>query len=78
MIKKKLIALGVSAVAVTAVVGAGFAGWTFTTEAKYEHNLGVNVTAAYSFGTVAVDTNQPDTVVLDQSGGKACKGQYDS
>lgn len=68
MIKKKLLALGVSAVAVTAVAGAGFAGWTFTSEVKQEHNLGVNITAAYSFGTVAVDTGAPDTVVLDQSG----------
>lgn len=68
MVKKKLIALGISAVAVTAVVGAGFAGWTFTAEAKQEHNLGVNVTAAYSFGTVAIATGAPDTVVLDQSG----------
>lgn len=68
MVKKKLVALGISAVAVTAVVGAGFAGWTFTSEANKEHNLGVNVTAAYSFGTVVIDTNAPDTVVLDQSG----------
>ncbi len=68
MVKKKLLALGISAVAVSAVVGAGFAGWTFTSEAKQEHNLGINVTAAYSFGTVAVDTDAPDTVVLDQSG----------
>lgn len=68
MVKKKLLALGVSAVAVTAVVGAGFAGWTFTTEAKAEKNLGINVTAAYSFGTVAFADDAPDTVVLDQSG----------
>lgn len=68
MVKKKLLALGISAVAVTAVVGAGFAGWTFTSEAKAEKNFGVNVTAAYSFGTVAIDPSAPDTVVLDQSG----------
>lgn len=68
MVKKKLLALGVSAVAVTAVVGAGFAGWTFTYEAKEAKNLGINVTAAYSFGTVAFADDAPDTVVLDQSG----------
>lgn len=68
MVKKRLIALGVSVAAITAVAGAGFAGWTFTSEAKQEANLGVNITAAYSFGTVAIDTDAPDTVVLDQSG----------
>lgn len=68
MVKKRLIALGVSVAAITAVAGAGFAGWTFTSEAKQEAKLGVNITAAYSFGTVAIDTDAPDTVVLDQSG----------
>lgn len=68
MVKKKLVALGVSVAAVTAVVGAGFAGWTFTSEAKQEQKLGINITAAYSFGSIAIDTNAPDTVVLDQSG----------
>lgn len=68
MVKKRLIALGVSVAAITAVAGAGFAGWTFTSEAKKEAKLGVNITAAYSFGTVAIDTDAPDTVVLDQSG----------
>ena len=68
MVKKRLIALGVSVAAITAVAGAGFAGWTFTSHVEAEHNLGVNITAAYSFGTVAIDTNAPDTVVLDQSG----------
>lgn len=66
MIKKKILALGISAAAVTAVVGAGVAGWTFTSEAKGAQNLGVNITAAYSFGTVAIATDAPDTVVLDQ------------
>lgn len=68
MIRKKLLALGISAVAVTAVAGAGFAGWTFTKTAKDDTNLGIHITAAYSFGTVAIDANAPDTVVLDQSG----------
>lgn len=66
MIKKKFLALGVSAVAVTAVAGAGFAGWVFGDNATASKNLGINITAAYSFGTVAVDTDAPDTVVLDQ------------
>lgn len=67
MIKKKLLALGISAAAVTAVVGAGVAGWTFTSEAKGAQNLGVNITAAYSFGTLTLN-KEADTVVLDQSG----------
>ena len=65
MVKKKLVALGVSVAAVTAVVGAGFAGWTFTSEAKGAQNLGVNITAAYSFGTLTLN-KEADTVVLDQ------------
>ena len=67
MIKKKLLALGISAAAVTAVVGAGVAGWTFTSEAKGAQNLGVNITAAYSFGTLTLN-KEADTVVLDQGG----------
>ena len=74
MIRKKLLALGVSAVAVTAVVGAGFAGWIFESEAKKEQKLGVNITAAYSFGSVSVADTEPDTVVLDQSGITLLKG----
>lgn len=68
MVKKKLVALGVSVAAVTAVVGAGFSAWTFGEEAKKEQGFGVHVTAAYQFGEVTFDTvNNPDTVVLDQS-----------
>lgn len=68
MIRKKLLALGISAVAVTAVAGAGFAGWSFSKTANVDKNLGVNITAAYSFGTVAFATDAPDTVVLDEAG----------
>lgn len=69
MIKKKLLALGISAAAVTAVVGAGVAGWTFVKDAEFDQNLGINITAAESTtGTIAVANAQPDTVVLDQSG----------
>lgn len=68
MIRKKLLALGISAVAVTAVAGAGFAGWTFETTKTERTDLGVKVTAAYSFGTLTIDTGAPDTVVLDEAG----------
>ncbi len=68
MIKKKLIALGVSAVAVTAVVGAGFAAWTFESNATADKNLGLTIASATSFGKVEFDANAPTTVVLDQTG----------
>lgn len=67
MVKKKLLALGVSVAAVTAVAGAGFAAWAFGEEAKANTGLGVTVTAAYQFGEVTVG-DTVDTVVLDQSG----------
>ncbi len=68
MIKKKLLALGLSATAVTAVVGAGFSSWYFGDSVKStETNLGITVTAAYEFGTITVAADAPDTVVLDQS-----------
>lgn len=68
MIKKKLLALGLSATAVTAVVGAGFSSWYFGNNVKStETNLGISITAAYAFGTVTVASDAPDTVVLDQS-----------
>lgn len=66
MFKKKLVALGVSAVAVTAVAGAGFAGWVFNEDATKDHTLGVNVTGVVSFGSITLATDIPDTVVLDQ------------
>ena len=78
MIKKKFLALGISAVAATAVVGAGFAGWTFTTEAGKSKNVGVRITAAYSFGSIEIATGAPDTLVLDQGDAAAdvTKGVY--
>lgn len=75
MIKKKLMALGVSAAAITAVAGAGFAGWFFDDETAANANLGVHITAAYEIGAVAIDTAAPDKVLLDQAGVTLVKGE---
>ncbi len=66
MVKKKLVALGVSALAITAVVGAGFSAWTFSTQRRADLNMGMLITEAASFGKMEVLGNA-NTVQLDQT-----------
>lgn len=66
MVKKKLLVLGVSVAAATAVIGAGFAGWNFSDNANAETKLGVKITEATTFGELEIATDAPNTLVLDQ------------
>lgn len=72
MLNRKLLALVLPAVAVSALVGSGFSAWYFgvdSIEGK-SHNVNVSVTdkVEKAVGTLALSETQATTLTLDQGG----------